>query len=124
MQKLNHILKILFKTVCILLAIVLFGFIGLCLEREYHVRTMESRHQPIGRQVQLKMAYLGFRYVNDLEKNDSTDSELNKFKNLFEIKKLLLEPENIDWYNATKEKYKKLREKSKYLWVLTSISEV
>ena len=122
MQKLKRVLKFLFKTVCILLVIVVFGFIGLGLERVYHVRTMESRHQPIGRQVQLKMAYLGFRYVNDLEENDSTDSELNKFKNLFEIKKLLLEPENIDWYNATKEKYKKLREKSKYLYLNPDIN--
>lgn len=47
-----------------------------------------------------------------MEENDSTDSELNKFKNLFEIKKLLLESE----YN------KKLREKSKYLYLNPDIN--
>ncbi|MBO7524890.1 MAG: hypothetical protein J6T79_05230, partial [Verrucomicrobia bacterium] len=48
--------------------------------------------------------------------------KLNEFKNLFEIKKLLLEPENIDWYNVSKEKYEKLREKSKYLYLNPDIN--
>ena len=101
MQKLEKIIESLIKAVCIfLLSLIVFGLIGIVCLNVYNELTWESRNHPrhefIGRQGQLKIAYLGFRYgyVNDLEENDSTDSELNKFKNLFEIKKLLLEPED------------------------------
>ena len=119
MQKLEKIIESLIKAVCIfLLSLIVFGLIGIVCLTVYNDLTLESRHQPrheyIGRQGQLKIAYLGFRYgyANDLEENDSTDSELNKFKNLFEIKKLLLEPEDNE----------KLREKSKYLYLNPDIN--
>ncbi len=119
MKKLEKIIESLIKAVCIfLLSLIVFGLIGIVCLNVYNDLTWESRNHPrhefIGRQGQLKIAYLGFRYgyVNDLEENDSTDSELNKFKNLFEIKKLLLEPEDNE----------KLREKSKYLYLNPDIN--
>ena len=119
MQKLEKIIESLIKAVCIfLLSLIVFGLIGIVCLNVYNDLTWESRHQPqteyIGRQGQLKIAYLGFRYgyANDLEENDSTESELNKFKNLFEIKKLLLEPEDNE----------KLRENSKYLYLNPDIN--
>lgn len=119
MQKLEKIIESLIKAVCIfLLSLIVFGLIGIVCLNVYNDLTWESRNHPrhefIGRRGQLKIAYLGFRYgyANDLEENDSTDSELNKFKNLFEIKKLLLEPEDNE----------KLREKSKYLYLNPDIN--
>ena len=119
MKKLEKIIESLIKAVCIfLLSLIVFGLIGIVCLNVYNDLTWESRNHPrhefIRRQGQLKIAYLGFRYgyANDLEENDSTDSELNKFKNLFEIKKLLLEPEDNE----------KLREKSKYLYLNPDIN--
>ncbi len=93
MQNLKRVFKFLFIAVCIL---VVLGFIGMACLTEYHVMTLESRLRPhreyYGRQGQLKVMFSDFyNRFSDLEENDSGDFGTNEFKNLFEIKKLLLE---------------------------------
>lgn len=93
MQKLKHILKILFKPAYILLAvfaIIILGFIGLICLEEYHVRTMESIHQQekeytIG-SAQLKAVIYTLQDVlNGSEQLNNVNT--NEFLNLFLIKK-------------------------------------
>ncbi len=48
-----------------------------------------------------------------------TEFDPNEIKNLFEIKKLLLEPRNIDEYDNGE--FEKLREKSKYFYLNPNI---
>ncbi|MBO4714471.1 MAG: hypothetical protein J5672_00045 [Verrucomicrobia bacterium] len=113
MQKLEKIIESLIKAVCIfLLSLIVFGLIGIVCLNVYNDLTWESRNHPrheyIKREHQLQVMFLHFYYdFETLEENDPADFGTNEFKNLFEIKKLLLEPEDNE----------KLREKSKYLYL-------
>ena len=112
MQKLKRVFKFLFKTVCILVVL------GICLN-VYDEMTWKSRHHSHNEFTlhnrQLYLAFLDFYRSSDLEENDSCNFSTNEFKNLFEIKKLLLEN------SAEKDDIEKLREKSKYLYLNPNI---
>jgi len=141
MQKLKHILKILFKPAYILLAvfaIIILGFIGLICLDEYNDRTRESKHQSLReyhwQTGQLLCALMTFPYtvlninedlefdLNEVKKNlEMKDIEI---KNLFEVKKLLLEPNtnfNATLYRLYKNHYENLRKESKYLYLNPNI---
>lgn len=123
MQKLKYILKLIFKTVCILFVIILFGFIGLIcycwftdvqyLSGKWSGKDPKYRQQReyMYRNGQLIYALYEFVFY--------TEFDPNEIKNLFEIKKLLLEPRNIDEYDNGE--FEKLREKSKYFYLNPNI---
>ena len=122
MQKLKHILKILFKPAYILLAvltIIILGFIGLICLEEYRVLTMESIHQQekeytIG-SAQLKAVIYTLQDVlNGSEQLNNVNT--NEFLNLFLIKKTLFEKiQESDYTFAGR--IEKFRENSKYLYL-------
>ena len=137
MIELKVVFKFLFETVCILLVIVVFGFIGLCcffytpwahsLRWKYaepKIQKLREYHSP---KIQLYCALVEFPWTalnisrdTEFDPNEMKNLEMKdlEIKNLFEVKKLLLEPKHTtNWYRLFKDHYEKLREESKNLYL-------